>query len=1027
MFESLKTLFSGSDKEQKKQYLNAVPKLGVITLLLFVAMPSVSYFMNLSTTANWYIVSTEQPSLLIFTASVIIIFIWIFVYFLHSSNMRILLRQECSSSELSAEEIVKRRIISVNLSSLVLTLFFFIQLWFYNHNINSGERTIALFGVLLLWIAMFLAIGKIRTAFYLGSEKLKRLFKDAGRSVLGDKRINEMLEIVVELEDSGNKFEDNDLLSYALNQHIERRVTGKYNNDSLRAAYIKFTKELGLWSFTITVVAILLLVLTRPSGSLHDGLPVIFFLTLLSFVLLFLWNLVFRKDITIPTFKVIALYWKDIFLNLYRFWRVFKTRILITLTTVSIAVIGIALLINNRPNLEKHDTSETELSTPEYKRSTPFDPSKPIIVVTASGGGIAASAWTAAVLRKLEKVNPDLVNNIIAVSGVSGGALGGYYFVAKELLIAKCAEHFSLKKSDCRPEINYALEGGEKKIMAKINSNDLSARSSLGAVAWGAAAYELASVTPLFSKGRDDALKERWQNSNCKEEHRSLFEKGMKAKLGQTSEDNRFDLCREYNQILKGKISEWETSRLGVSNLLVNTTQQSTGLRTVLSSDENFPNQKLSLDSILRDRKISSLNSEIYNSKNCIGITPMVEAIKHSATFPYVTAATQITASNLLECSNLKNEWFIDGGYIDNHGTSSALEYIEQFSTKWEASTQMNKPTIILLNLNAYPSRAKNISKSVITESRLGREILSPIFGLAGIRGNQSHANESDIFRAQEQFNIIQLEITFDKEKPLPLSWHLSKNQQGKIEQSLRLNSRDHQYPPSTPKLLEKCKTEMGRSNKEREIHGRMTAIYQVACVREIFNKNLIFSDIPDPDDRTTITLEKQLGSIIRENNLLIKKVSNFTENIELAPQWAQRMMPDFCEYTNKPTMVAISPIFKKDESTSDTQPSFHLECLNDETKSCADTIEEDFIHIIGLASNEGTVVKNLLLAEKRVNWLNQKLLKQGIPSSQLLSHPIGEGAYLPYPYERNPSQKSRSDPGHLNRYSLAFYCKKTG
>jgi hypothetical protein len=54
---------------------------------------------------------------------------------------------------------------------------------------------------------------------------------------------------------------------------------------------------------------------------------------------------------------------------------------------------------------------------------------KTLVVVTASGGGIQAAAWTAKVLAELDRLYPKLSQSIMVISSVSGGSVGAMYYV----------------------------------------------------------------------------------------------------------------------------------------------------------------------------------------------------------------------------------------------------------------------------------------------------------------------------------------------------------------------------------------------------------------------------------------------------------------------------------------------------------------------------------------------------------------------------------------------------------------------
>jgi len=60
------------------------------------------------------------------------------------------------------------------------------------------------------------------------------------------------------------------------------------------------------------------------------------------------------------------------------------------------------------------------------------DPNKPypVFIVAAEGGGVRAAYWAASVLTRLQADDPRFAQHVYAISGVSGGSLGGATFVA---------------------------------------------------------------------------------------------------------------------------------------------------------------------------------------------------------------------------------------------------------------------------------------------------------------------------------------------------------------------------------------------------------------------------------------------------------------------------------------------------------------------------------------------------------------------------------------------------------------------
>ena len=110
------------------------------------------------------------------------------------------------------------------------------------------------------------------------------------------------------------------------------------------------------------------------------------------------------------------------------------------------------------------------------------------VLVCASGGGIAAAAWTAAVLANLDRQYPRRFTQSLALfSGVSGGSLGGLHFAAACRSTAGCSAAF-----------------------------ERASRSSLDAAAWGFVGPDLIRATIPFAgivlghAGRGWALEQAW-------------------------------------------------------------------------------------------------------------------------------------------------------------------------------------------------------------------------------------------------------------------------------------------------------------------------------------------------------------------------------------------------------------------------------------------------------------------------------------------------------------------------------------
>ncbi len=71
----------------------------------------------------------------------------------------------------------------------------------------------------------------------------------------------------------------------------------------------------------------------------------------------------------------------------------------------------------------------------------------PVIIVAAEGGGIRAAYFTSQILARMQDADPCFARQVFAISGVSGGSLGGADFVA-ELSVAPTEASLSRRVSD---------------------------------------------------------------------------------------------------------------------------------------------------------------------------------------------------------------------------------------------------------------------------------------------------------------------------------------------------------------------------------------------------------------------------------------------------------------------------------------------------------------------------------------------------------------------------------------------------
>jgi hypothetical protein len=328
--------------------------------------------------------------------------------------------------------------------------------------------------------------------------------------------------------------------------------------------------------------------------------------------------------------------------------------------------------------------SETEGELPDpstilRKRLDAIRDDKPLIIVTATGGGLHASAWTAAVLAHLEQTfGPDFHNHLLLASTVSGGSVG---------LMAYLRELHE-GTLDSRTHL------------ATLRMQSVAQCSSLEGVGWGLVYYDLPKaflpIVPWFispSSGDGDLDTNGPGRTPLGKDRTWSLRKSFLRNLDDT-------YCRHVWQSDTNTQARWkshqDTDRLHSKSIdqtgsgltlrdfpaesgpafTMNTTVVESGER-FLSANYKIPDCKLEGESRPDYRARSFLETF---KKRAIGQPdvsdtdlPIASAAQLSATFPYVSSAAR---APMVVDNAVNSVHFADGGYYDNDGTASALEFL---------------------------------------------------------------------------------------------------------------------------------------------------------------------------------------------------------------------------------------------------------------------------------------------------------------------------------------------------------------
>jgi len=373
----------------------------------------------------------------------------------------------------------------------------------------------------------------------------------------------------------------------------------------------------------------------------------------------------------------------------------------------------------------------------QWERARQKAPTAPVIVVATAGGGIRAAAWTTQVLTGLENESRirscpvNLSSSLLAISSVSGGSVGSMFFVAAY-------------------DSKTGAFSSDADALKSIRFN--ASRSTLSAVGWGLLYPDAARTLPFWGMFIPQHIDRGWALENA-------WISGWRD---------------------PPNVSNWrrDVSCGRKPAAIFNATAAENGQRFLIASTDLEETVLSDANGKLEDKET------IQFSKNFVGYdVPVVTAARLSATFPYVSAEAQ--------ASDGPKKFRVhvgDGGYYDNSGVLSALEWLE------EASPALHRHPVLLLLIDTQPG-APETGKRWSWQ----RQMISPLDTLMNVR-TASQQLRSNIelgigtrqlrSRPDPAIDVATISFLFATAMPTPLSWHLTPEQQETIASSWSKSSR---------------------------------------------------------------------------------------------------------------------------------------------------------------------------------------------------------------------------------------------
>jgi hypothetical protein len=399
-----------------------------------------------------------------------------------------------------------------------------------------------------------------------------------------------------------------------------------------------------------------------------------------------------------------------------------RTRLPVFTTLIVVSLLTGIMGTDHKFVVSEKNIAETPLSPStviEKWKETRGKNSPTILVVATAGGGIRAAAWTAEVMTRLEQDGCGAVSDSLVLVSSVSGGSVGSMFVVA-----------SYSGTGEYPSGNDDLKA------IRFNTK----RSSLSAVGWGLAYPDLARTFPLLGSvlvpetfDRGWSLENSWATGWREEGRRTP-----------TMKQWREDVRRGFRPAV-----------------IFNATSSESGDRFLISSTDT-----------------SSKGTQRFFSLFPTGNLDVTTAARLSATFPYASPLARPSAGSARKAYHVG-----DGGYYDNSGLLSAVEWLR------DAGSALQGKTILLILIDAKPGLEKEGSSW-----SWQKQLVGPIETLLHVRTSSQQLRDSierdmahDYLAAQkEPVYVTTVSFLFASKEPPPLSWHLTKDQIAQIADSWR-------------------------------------------------------------------------------------------------------------------------------------------------------------------------------------------------------------------------------------------------
>lgn len=337
---------------------------------------------------------------------------------------------------------------------------------------------------------------------------------------------------------------------------------------------------------------------------------------------------------------------------------------------------------------------------------------KTLVIVTCPGGGIHAAAWASCVLDQLSDEYVEFKDSLCVISGVSGGSVGTLLFVGSRYESELLERVMVSARAPSTEEVHRDLK-------SKSPALELSSRSALEAIAFGSTVDDLYGLIGINGQGRGQRL-----------------EDSLKTRLS--------------TDLQTMTMGQWGDRSLSgsVPIVIFNSTDAVTG-RRILFDTVPTPWRASSVGLTARPLNYRELLDTSTQAHDVLPAT----AARTSATFPYISPFTKPSKPSDIG----DHVALCDGGYVDNEGIVTAVNWIEFLLRKRVDDKAFDR--ILLLRIE--PAFVEDKNQPAEAGGLMGalRWISGPIETMANVRSS------SQLERGNLEADLAALNLTVSKKQ----------------------------------------------------------------------------------------------------------------------------------------------------------------------------------------------------------------------------------------------------------------------